>query len=196
MHSFLISDRSQVTNTQSPDVLIIEPDGSIGIEDVREIQKFLSRKPVSSDHNTVYVINAHLLTIPAQNALLKILEEPPGKSQIYLITAYPDLLIDTVLSRVQIKNSVEQSQTIDLEKVDKIMKKVLTSTPAQRLLLVDELGFNRDQALKFIEELEYWLHHNLDKKINYAAVAKTRKYLIANVNVKLSMDFLCLNLSG
>ena len=104
MHAFLI-DSSKLTIDNSFDTLVIKPDISIGIEEVRQIQHFLSRKPTQSDHNTVVIYQAHLLTIPAQNALLKTLEEPPGNSQIYLVTDFPDQLLPTVLSRVQLASN-------------------------------------------------------------------------------------------
>ncbi|MEK7064310.1 MAG: hypothetical protein AAB973_01750, partial [Patescibacteria group bacterium] len=96
MHAFLIHQPPDFPD--SPDTLKILPSPSIGIEEVRQIQKFLSRKPIRDDKNTVIVREAHLLTIPAQNALLKTLEEPPGNSLIYLITSSPYSLLPTVLS--------------------------------------------------------------------------------------------------
>jgi len=54
----------------------------IGIEDVRNIQKKLFLKPIKSEVKSV-IIDAFLgLTVEAQNALLKVLEEPPANTII------------------------------------------------------------------------------------------------------------------
>src|SRR5579884_1452927 len=59
---------------------------AIGIEDVRSLEHFLSLKvPRRNQFNrTVIIEDAHLLTLEAQNALLKTLEEPPEASILIL----------------------------------------------------------------------------------------------------------------
>lgn len=185
--------------TNSPDVLIISGETSIGIEEVRQVQSFLSRKPSQSENNTVYIKDAHLLTIPAQNALLKTLEEPPGKSLIYLVTASPDALLPTVLSRVQIIKPEDQTSVeADTANVEKIMTRLKTLKIGERLALVDAQNFTRESALEFLTELEHYLHKNISNfqlsTIHYQLIHTTRQYLKANVNVKLIMDNLFLHI--
>ncbi len=85
--------------------LIIEPDAqsSIGIETVRSLEHFLRlRVPRSTTYNRAIVINsADRLTLEAQNALLKLLEEPPIGTVIILTTSNPRILLPTVQSRLQ-----------------------------------------------------------------------------------------------
>ena len=50
---------------------------SIGIDAVREVRNFLWQRPNTSTRRTLIIDNAELLTTEAQNALLKITEEPP-----------------------------------------------------------------------------------------------------------------------
>lgn len=76
-------------------------ESSIGIEDVREIPNFLWQKPVSSAYRTIIVDQAESLTPQAQNALLKISEEPPEKALIILIAANPATLLPTLVSRLK-----------------------------------------------------------------------------------------------
>ena len=47
----------------------------------------------------VAIFEAHLATVEAQNALLKLLEEPPPSAAIVLVTEYPDRLLPTIRSR-------------------------------------------------------------------------------------------------
>jgi len=54
------------------------------------------------NHGKVFIIDeAELLAGPAQNAILKTLEEPPAQTYIFLITDQYDLLLPTVRSRCQ-----------------------------------------------------------------------------------------------
>ena len=71
----------------NPDFKEIEPDGnSIKIDQIREMQAKVIESPIISSRK-VYIINdADLMTIEAQNCLLKTLEEPPDFVNIILIT--------------------------------------------------------------------------------------------------------------
>jgi DNA polymerase-3 subunit delta' len=82
---------------------IMRPDekGSIGINAVREIRKFLSEKPVHAAYRTVIVDDAHTLTPQAQHAFLKIAEEPPSYGLIILVVSNTEALLDTLQSRFQ-----------------------------------------------------------------------------------------------
>lgn len=85
-----------------PDMLVIEPSGAadmIKVEQIREAVHFLSQTPQISDWKVVCVSDAHRMNINSANALLKILEEPPGNSLLILVSDRPQLLIPTVRSR-------------------------------------------------------------------------------------------------
>lgn len=163
----------QIPITNSPDILIITPEKSIGIDEIRTINHFLAKKPIQSDKNKVYIKEAHLMTPFAQNALLKILEEPPGNSEIYLVTDQSDMLLPTVLSRCQSLNS--------------------SNTPNSQNTPINPVGFNletlttREQALAFLDGVELFLHQNPQTPINYDQISTCRKYLKANVNLKLCL---------
>lgn len=79
-------------------------DRSVGIDSVRGIHKFLHLKTIG--HNARYrrviiIENAHYMTLEAQNALLKTLEEPPTDTIIILTAIKSRKILPTVLSRVQ-----------------------------------------------------------------------------------------------
>ena len=65
-------------NNNHPDFFVISADGnSIGVDKIRQMQSQVSVKPIYSDKKVFVILDAEKLTIQAQNALLKTLEEPP-----------------------------------------------------------------------------------------------------------------------
>lgn len=79
------------------DITMITPD----IDAVREMKRFFSLTPLNGKYKVAVIDNAHRLTDEAQNALLKILEEPSASSIIILVTSNPEELLPTILSRCQ-----------------------------------------------------------------------------------------------
>lgn len=78
-----------------------EGDASIGIDAVRDIKQFLYSKPVCSERRIVIIDDADKLTSQAQNAILKIAEEPPASGLLILILPNPETLLQTLQSRFQ-----------------------------------------------------------------------------------------------
>lgn len=139
MHSFLIVSPSQNFRNQKalektgrpvghPDLLIINKEDkvSIGIEKIRDLTAWLSLKPFQSKNKVVLIQDAQNLTVEAQNAILKTLEEPPGNCQILLTAPHSSSLIDTIVSRCalidvssgkinEIRPELEQKRTNILE---------------------------------------------------------------------------------
>jgi len=80
----------------------LDPDtkDSIGIDAVREIKNFLWQKPNASTRRVLIIDGVEFLTTEAQNALLKITEEPPASSLLILITSDIESVMPTILSRL------------------------------------------------------------------------------------------------
>lgn len=82
----------------------IQPEnGSMGIDHVRELQKFIQLKTPGADgiRRVIMLENAHLMTNEAQNALLKSLEEPPADTVIILTAPATRNIKETIYSRIQ-----------------------------------------------------------------------------------------------
>ena len=85
-----------------PDLILIEPKKKeIQISQIRELSWRLSLRPYSVPFKSAIIDEAHLMNQEAQNALLKTLEEPKGQTVIFLITAFPELLFPTIVSRTE-----------------------------------------------------------------------------------------------
>lgn len=91
----------KIDRAQHPDVHFIEPQDSesIKIESIRRLKEDISLRPYEAEKKAFIINDAHLLTAEASNALLKVLEEPPGASLIILVTSKPALLFRTIVSR-------------------------------------------------------------------------------------------------
>ena len=71
----------------------------IKVEDVRDVITFLSKKSFNNNWRVVIVDSADDLNVSSANALLKILEEPPLKSILILLSHNPGKLLPTIRSR-------------------------------------------------------------------------------------------------
>src|SRR5581483_9097284 len=69
---------------------------TLGIEDVREARDKFFLKPLSSVHKAI-IFHGENITLEAQNSLLKILEEPPANTVIYLSFPFASYLLSTIL---------------------------------------------------------------------------------------------------
>ncbi|MED9904907.1 MAG: DNA polymerase III subunit [Lachnospiraceae bacterium] len=92
----------QALSRNHPDIIYVthEKPGSIGVDDIRtQINSDIAIKPYSSPYK-IYIVNeAEKMTVQAQNALLKTLEEPPAYAVILLLTTNVNSLLQTILSR-------------------------------------------------------------------------------------------------
>lgn len=83
-----------------PDVTFITSEKqSIGVDTIRQMRSEAYIRP-NEGHRRVFILpQAERLTESAQNAMLKILEEPPGTAAFFLLTDNPGALLETVRSR-------------------------------------------------------------------------------------------------
>lgn len=92
----------QALTGNHPDIIRVthEKPATIGVEDIRSgVNNDVVIKPYSSKWK-IYIINeAEKMTVQAQNALLKTLEEPPAYAVIVLLTSNPEALLPTIRSR-------------------------------------------------------------------------------------------------
>jgi DNA polymerase-3 subunit delta' len=71
------------------------------IEQVRDLIERLGVRPSRGPRRIAIIDDAETLNLPAQNALLKTLEEPPGYTMMILVASSERALLDTVRSRLR-----------------------------------------------------------------------------------------------
>ena len=100
----------------SPDKTVILPvKKSISIDQIRDLKKHIYQKPVKDKFKFVTIEQAEKLTAEAQNALLKIFEEPPAHAIIVLEANDKSQILPTIQSRAVIKRVYsDQFQTDEI----------------------------------------------------------------------------------
>jgi DNA polymerase-3 subunit delta' len=118
----------------------------IGVDRVRELKRFMQLRPLGGTSKVGIIDDAHLLTVAAQNALLKTLEEPADRSLLILVANNPDDLLATVRSRCQrVRFSPLPADTVaDIL----IARYELTADVAGELALLSEGSPGRALALR------------------------------------------------
>lgn len=149
-----------ITKGTNLDVIELDAASHRGIDDARAIRDTVKLSPAKAKKKVYIIDEAHMLTLEASNALLKILEEPPPHVVFILATTTGEKLIETIRSRTtnlsfrkankeEIKRSLER--VVKEEKI-KIDKEALESVAKA------SKGSFRD-AVKVLEEL------TTDKKV-------------------------------
>ncbi len=120
----------------------------IRLEQVREIQRFLSRPPLEASRSLVVLERAETMAEAAANALLKTLEEP-GRATLILIAPSPDSLLPTLVSRCQripfyrldeaaIKEVLQQVGHADIVQ-NKALMGLAQGSPGEAIAAVEQL---------------------------------------------------------
>lgn len=84
------------------DLYCLETDkAAIGVDEIRDFTRYFQLSPQLGTVKVGIIQDAHKLNHAAANALLKMLEEPPGQTLFFLVTPYPWRLLPTIRSRCQ-----------------------------------------------------------------------------------------------
>lgn len=86
---------------QFMDLIEIDAASNRGIDEIRNLKEHIGFRPIQGKYKVFILDEAHQLTEPAWNALLKTLEEPPPGVIFILATTEPEKIPTTILSRVQ-----------------------------------------------------------------------------------------------
>lgn len=90
----------KMQNDAHPDLDIIdEGESDLPVSLARELRQKVCILPNDGDRRVVILRHAHKLNVPAQNALLKVLEEPPRYAFFILTSEQPGAVLETIRSR-------------------------------------------------------------------------------------------------
>ncbi|MDP3996721.1 MAG: hypothetical protein Q8P86_03455 [bacterium] len=150
----------------NPDFWIGEFD-ILGIDDVRTVIEAQRQKPVMEECR-MFVIAAYEITKEAQNALLKVLEEPSSFTKFFIIVDSAQGLLPTVRSRAYILSFLPQDGIYENGFRDKA-RDFLSFIPAKRIKFVKKLSEDisdgkeaKIQATRFLNALELCVRNSKD----------------------------------
>ena len=174
---WISSIRKSPLKKEDPDFILVEPFlGSKSIQ-ISQIRNLIWRLQLTSSGSfkAALIDNAHLMTVEAQHALLKTLEEPKGKTILILITSKPETLFSTIRSRCENINfypvaraeieSYLQKQDLSKEKVQ-LIASLSRGKPGEAIDLFSDPQKLKDRKL-IIEELEKILNSPLYMRFQY-----------------------------
>lgn len=172
-----------------PDLLYFSAEDKLGINEARIIKKHFSLKPYSAKGRAVVIEDASTLTHDAQNALLKILEEPPSEAMLILGAPSDAKFLPTVLSRCQITRVQGTGDKVQRENYKEDIKKLLNASIGERFEYVEKLKDKKE----FLNALVYYFHQNLPQNTNFTKeLLQAEEWAEANVNIRAILEYLML----
>jgi len=131
---------------------------AVDVAQIRQVEPFLRKTSSYGGWRVVIVDDANTMNRNAQNALLKILEEPPKKTMIILVTHAIGALLPTILSRTQVVpfQALEDDVITDLlarEGIDEDTEIAVTLAAGSAGMALDYAQAEAGDMLKDIVEL-------------------------------------------
>lgn len=183
MQSIIVISKNSETATQkieeicqkeeisSVDKNIYYFEKTAGIKDILTIQEKLFLKPLQGKSKAIVIDSVEGFTPQAQNALLKILEEPPENTFIIIFTSDKNDILPTVLSRcqiIEIENKIDYSEE-DLKIALEIFNNFSIIGVGEKLKLAQDISKSKEEIFPFLEKMiiicrEKLLKNPKDKK--------------------------------
>ena len=140
-----------------PDITYIESaEGKkiLSVSQIRELRADAFVRAHSAAHRVFIIKDANRMNAQAQNALLKVLEEPPGNVVFILLTPSKTMLLDTIVSRCVLLSLMETADDDSFtELADKFIDVLLLGSEYELLKLLTPLEKSRVDAEKFLNSL-------------------------------------------
>lgn len=196
--AFLIMSTNQETGNETSVNDEMHQETPITIATVRLLKTWLSRTPLKSPQKVVLIENAQALTVPAQHALLKSLEEPPAPTQFILTTPNPNLLLATIRSRCQLVKIKSLLTTPAHFHIVTLFQELSRSSPGEKILLARNAAMSKDTATtlcrQILTHLRIQAKQSTIPPLALETTARSLRLLAQNVNPKLVVEDLFLRL--
>lgn len=167
---------------------------TIGIKDVEEVQIINSQK-TRDVIKVICILDADKLTIEAQNALLKVIEEPSSNTQIVLIAKNKDSFLNTINSRCRVINwKSTSSNAHDTDVGERFLNE---RSLINRAKLFEKVYTSKQKRVASIRFMDYILktlmkHAVTERDTKLVEIIEIAKetYIALNrgTNIKLTLD--------
>ena len=177
----------QAISNNHPDIIRVshEKPNTISVEDIRtQINEDIQIKPYSGKYKIYIVPDADMMTVQAQNALLKTIEEPPAYAVIFLLTENAQSLLPTICSRCvmlklrNIKDKLVKKYLMEELHVPDYKADVCTAFAQGNIgkatMLANSEHFNeiKDEAIQLLKNIDTMELHDLVEAVKRITVYK------------------------
>lgn len=128
---------------------------NISVGQIRQLQEFLHKTSIISGKKVAVIYEADKMNLNAANCCLKILEEPPKDTYLFLVTTRAASILTTILSRcVKINHHYNNSEKYNID--ESFINPLLKSTPiSDKLLFMKKFASkDRDLWIDFTSSME------------------------------------------
>ena len=179
------------------------------VDDVRKAFENIYEKPFLLDKKIYFIENFEYLNTNSQNAMLKILEEPPHFIVLVLLSKNTNNILDTIKSRclkiyLNEKENIEDDNSLlimnedieenkfniyrDIFKDVKRMPKSIYYSKYNKII-------NKDDIKELIVYLEKLIAYNIEEYYIYTnVIKKVKQKVLGNLNFEMLKDYLILNI--
>ena len=148
---------------------------TIGIEQIRGFIKTIALRPTHGTMSAGIIPQAELLTVEAQQALLKTLEEPPAHAILILSAPNDATLLPTVVSRCT-KITVKGKSTAPVgdgsDKMTEFLTELATTPVGERLAFAETIGKSKEEMVAWIDAATVVLAQSLRTHVSTITVDK------------------------
>jgi DNA polymerase III delta prime subunit len=178
----------------------IIPNPTIGIDSIRLLKQKCILKPSQSKYRLIVIKEMEKATIQAQQAMLKILEEPPANTFIILTCTDTTVILSTILSRCEIISLSQENNDSQLAQNGEIQTiyKVCRMSKGQRIIFAADYAKDKQESILFLnnvkracENLLYQDNSLLTKKQIGSLLQKTQaaiRFIDSNSNTRATLD--------
>lgn len=190
---------------------------TLTIDDSRKIQEIHSSKPFSSDMPRIFIVEIYGTTREAQNALLKIIEEPQPGNYFFFVVPLANILLPTILSRVQMLD-IEADVNGNAETnagAGRDADAFILMSLSEKIAYVDGIAADisdekkaKHEAIAFLNSVEKklydaWVKNRSDKNAlkfdvsrkQFETIARARDYVNDRApSVKMLLEYVALSL--
>lgn len=130
----------------NPDIVVLRY-GLFSVADARRVLETAASAPFAGEYKVI-VISASRAFHEAQNALLKLFEEPPPNTYIFFVLPTLGGLLPTLRSRVQILNGTVPRLRSGRQEIANAAEQFLAASKERRSALIKKLTSGKDEEEK------------------------------------------------
>ncbi len=196
----ILHDKHSIKSHGNPD-LYIKKYETFTIDEARKLKSAAEVLPSITDAKKIFVLQIDNITLEAQNALLKLFEEPGDSVHFFLIISSAHILLQTVKSRMSLLRSSHLQDSGIAQEAKVFLDSSIPKRLEQIKKFVDAIADEkrpRQDAADFLNEIERFVYVSGDgvrpaRKLE--VISKVREYMNDRApSFKMLLEYVALNI--